>query len=352
MTTRTRTQLPLFTTASGGVWVAAAILLALFCVQAAAFATPAPASLSAAGVTIVGAEASSRTLHVRVTYPIGTASVRLWRHGHLSGTAKTADASVAGSVLMDCVVPSSRKSVLLTAQLLNDGGAVIGTRGPLSALTSRFAPTCVRVSLPPNSLVSAGQSFDVAHSRWAAKVAVTLGGASVAASTTPGSDRTSVTLPSGASLPYGRALLRARATNAWGTLDRSIFVWNLEAQFQALDKQILIDLDDFYLYTIVGQSVTGRYPVAIGAPGTRTRVGDWFFGRPVSTPSPGWGPIRIPLYGTRNGHRVFYGYYVHGTSDPSSIGTEASHGCIRMYNSDIWKIVAFSYPGMHVTIRP
>jgi lipoprotein-anchoring transpeptidase ErfK/SrfK len=30
---------------------------------------------------------------------------------------------------------------------------------------------------------------------------------------------------------------------------------------------------------------------------------------------------------------------VHGTNDPSSIGIRSSHGCIRMYNRDIKRLV-------------
>jgi lipoprotein-anchoring transpeptidase ErfK/SrfK len=29
-------------------------------------------------------------------------------------------------------------------------------------------------------------------------------------------------------------------------------------------------------------------------------------------------------------------YAIHGTNNPGSIGGFVSHGCIRMYNSDIW----------------
>jgi hypothetical protein len=29
------------------------------------------------------------------------------------------------------------------------------------------------------------------------------------------------------------------------------------------------------------------------------------------------------------------GYGIHGTDNPSSIGTAASHGCVRMYNEDV-----------------
>jgi lipoprotein-anchoring transpeptidase ErfK/SrfK len=39
---------------------------------------------------------------------------------------------------------------------------------------------------------------------------------------------------------------------------------------------------------------------------------------------------------TRRGYRyVFTAYAIHGTNQEWVIGTQASHGCIRMYNRDV-----------------
>jgi len=44
-------------------------------------------------------------------------------------------------------------------------------------------------------------------------------------------------------------------------------------------------------------------------------------------------------------------YAIHGTSNPASIGTKASHGCIRTRNSDIEKIFGLMKEGDKVIIR-
>jgi len=45
-------------------------------------------------------------------------------------------------------------------------------------------------------------------------------------------------------------------------------------------------------------------------------------------------------------------YGIHGTNDPSSIGKFVSHGCIRMYNSDVVGLSNLVPIGTQVTIRP
>lgn len=42
---------------------------------------------------------------------------------------------------------------------------------------------------------------------------------------------------------------------------------------------------------------------------------------------------------------------IHGTSEPWTIGTEASSGCIRMFNEDIIELFAKVHVGTQVMIR-
>lgn len=44
--------------------------------------------------------------------------------------------------------------------------------------------------------------------------------------------------------------------------------------------------------------------------------------------------------------------YIHGTHDEEKIGSPASHGCIRMRNSDILELFAHTRSGERVIIRP
>ncbi|MBU4311096.1 MAG: L,D-transpeptidase family protein [Candidatus Omnitrophica bacterium] len=44
------------------------------------------------------------------------------------------------------------------------------------------------------------------------------------------------------------------------------------------------------------------------------------------------------------------GYGIHGTIDPKSVGTQATQGCIRMYNSDVEELFTIIPVGIEVTI--
>lgn len=74
------------------------------------------------------------------------------------------------------------------------------------------------------------------------------------------------------------------------------------------------------------------YPVAVGKSSTPSPIGEWR----IVHKSLNWGNG----FGTRwMGLNVPWGIYgIHGTNKPGSIGTYASHGCIRMFNRDVEKL--------------
>lgn len=43
---------------------------------------------------------------------------------------------------------------------------------------------------------------------------------------------------------------------------------------------------------------------------------------------------------------------IHGTCAPWSLGRRASHGCIRIHNENILKLVEYAKPGMPVIVNP
>ncbi len=45
-------------------------------------------------------------------------------------------------------------------------------------------------------------------------------------------------------------------------------------------------------------------------------------------------------------------YAIHGTNAPGSIGRFVSHGCIRMYNSDIMDLYSRVFVGTQVVVLP
>ena len=71
------------------------------------------------------------------------------------------------------------------------------------------------------------------------------------------------------------------------------------------------------------------YPVAVGKPETPTPLGDWTIVEKQLNPGgpfgARWMRLSVP----------WGGYGIHGTDNPPSIGTAASHGCVRMYNEDV-----------------
>ncbi|MBD1915615.1 MULTISPECIES: L,D-transpeptidase [Cyanophyceae] len=106
-----------------------------------------------------------------------------------------------------------------------------------------------------------------------------------------------------------------------------------------------------------------EYPIGIGRAGWETPVGTFQVQQMQEHPTwihpftderiPG-GDSRNPL-GTRwvgfwtDGH-VWVGF--HGTSDPASVGTAASHGCIRMHNADVEALFARIELGTPVRVVP
>lgn len=108
---------------------------------------------------------------------------------------------------------------------------------------------------------------------------------------------------------------------------------------------ILVDLPEEKLYLIDKEKnmVIKKYSVASGKSSTPSPIGTW------SVVSLGkWGKG----FGTRwIGLNVPWGKYgIHGTNKPNTIGSEASHGCIRMFNRDIEELYEYVRYGMTVTI--
>lgn len=87
-----------------------------------------------------------------------------------------------------------------------------------------------------------------------------------------------------------------------------------------------------------------QFNIACGAPETPSPVGSW----QVAHKAINWGDG----FGTRwLGLNVPWGIYgIHGTNKPFSIGTYASHGCIRMHNSSVEELYPWVPKGTPVYI--
>jgi lipoprotein-anchoring transpeptidase ErfK/SrfK len=108
--------------------------------------------------------------------------------------------------------------------------------------------------------------------------------------------------------------------------------------------RIIVDLSDRQLHLLDGNTVTRSFPVGIGKMVTKTPTGEFFIINKQANPG---GPFGAFWMGLSKPH-----YGIHGTDDPSSIGREVSHGCIRMYNSDVLQLSELVPIHTRVTIRP
>jgi len=110
-------------------------------------------------------------------------------------------------------------------------------------------------------------------------------------------------------------------------------------------RRIVISIPDRKLALIEDGQVVKIYPVAVGAARTPSPSGNFTVAARVSQPT-WYHPHKVVPPGRNNplGPRWIGlsrgGYGIHGTNAPRSIGHAASHGCIRMRNSDVQELFA------------
>src|SRR5579872_1937832 len=104
-------------------------------------------------------------------------------------------------------------------------------------------------------------------------------------------------------------------------------------------RQILISIPDRKLILLEDGELKKIYPIAVGKPSTPSPVGTFQIATRVVNPT--WygpkgavPPGKANPLGTRWMGIGYKGYGIHGTNAPKSIGTAASHGCIRMRTKD------------------
>ena len=132
----------------------------------------------------------------------------------------------------------------------------------------------------------------------------------------------------------------------------------------ALSGQIVVDLGDLHLYLYRDGKLVKSYPVAAGQPAYPTPTGSYVVTSMIMNPTwlppnSDWAKDAKPIppgmdnpLGTRWIGTSAPGVGIHGTPDDSSIGTYASHGCIRMHIYDVEDLYPRVVIGMPVIIRP
>jgi lipoprotein-anchoring transpeptidase ErfK/SrfK len=110
-----------------------------------------------------------------------------------------------------------------------------------------------------------------------------------------------------------------------------------------------------------GKTKIKTYPIAVGKAGWETPIGK--FRVQQMTRNPAWispktgenipggdpeNPLGKHWIGFWTDGNNWIGF--HGTPNPESVGTAASHGCIRMYNEDVEELFAKVSLGTEVTV--
>jgi lipoprotein-anchoring transpeptidase ErfK/SrfK len=107
---------------------------------------------------------------------------------------------------------------------------------------------------------------------------------------------------------------------------------------------IVIDTNERTLTLMEADKVYKAFPCAVGKPETPTPVGEWTIVHKGGNWGDGFGDRWMGL-------DVPWGIFgIHGTNKPYSIGTAASHGCIRMFNEHVRLVYSLVEEGTPVTI--
>ena len=123
---------------------------------------------------------------------------------------------------------------------------------------------------------------------------------------------------------------------------------------------LIIKLKQKHVYVYKGDKLVTKYPIAIGKKGWETPTGEWQVMEKIKNPA--WtsfktGEVLAPGGENPLGSR-WIGFWTdgqdtigfHGTPNLKSIGTAASHGCVRMFNRDVKALYRIVKVGTTVTV--
>src|SRR3954464_9924049 len=128
------------------------------------------------------------------------------------------------------------------------------------------------------------------------------------------------------------------------------------AQDKRPARRIVVSIPDRKLAVLEDDRVVKIYPTAVGAPVSPSPQGSFAIVNHIADPT--WytkgrivPPGKANPLGTRWLGLSLKGYGIHGTNVPSSIGRNASHGCIRMRNHDVEELFEMVAVGDSVELR-
>jgi hypothetical protein len=153
-------------------------------------------------------------------------------------------------------------------------------------------------------------------------------------------------------IPYGPATLVVRVKNGFGSSEKKVRrFYRLGTKLPKTKRFVLVCRKTLWMYHVYKGRVVNRWPIAIGTPQTPTPSGTFKIGEATAPGWGDWGVLRRRLHRVRDGETYPTKYYIHGTYERWSIGLEASHGCIRMYNSHVRRFKKVVPNGTVVRIR-
>ncbi|TML65057.1 MAG: L,D-transpeptidase [Actinobacteria bacterium] len=130
-----------------------------------------------------------------------------------------------------------------------------------------------------------------------------------------------------------------------------------EVRLTQHDYRILIELGAHRITVSEGATVIDQEPIGVGTRDTPTPGGLYYTKELLQPPDPSgpYGPYAYGLSGFSDVLPNFAGgegvIGIHGTNDPSALGHDVSHGCIRMSNAGITKLAHVLPLGVPVEIR-
>jgi lipoprotein-anchoring transpeptidase ErfK/SrfK len=122
-----------------------------------------------------------------------------------------------------------------------------------------------------------------------------------------------------------------------------------------VESRIVVSLSKRRLVLYRSGRPTLRAPVAVGAPSTPTPTGSFFVNERFVLDNPD-GPFGSAALGISAHSDVLKDWVeggpiaLHGTNEPATIGQAVSHGCIRLANRDIMRVLSLAPAGTPVEI--
>lgn len=135
------------------------------------------------------------------------------------------------------------------------------------------------------------------------------------------------------------------------------FIRTSDVTLTTHDVQVKVELGLHRLTAWSGDHIIEQDPVIVGAPSMPTPAGSYYLQGFVATGNPrgAYGPYIFALSSHSNVFQYFAGgdglIGLHGTNEPNRLGQSVSHGCVRVDNAAITRLVSLLPPGTPIVIE-